>query len=100
MLYKCCTKAAGLFALPYIFALYLPLFSLLTAGLFAYHLLPFIATPVMALNSVYDATMGPGECGNASGIVFDWANATSVNACGNYIRGLAKGLFVGPSAGE
>jgi hypothetical protein len=42
-------------------------------------------TPVLALNSVYDATMGDGACGH-SGIVFDWNNATSVNLCGNYVR--------------
>ena len=29
--------------------------------LFAYHLLPFIKTPVLSLMSQFDATMGPGE---------------------------------------
>jgi len=59
--------------------------------LFAYHLLPYIVSPIMVLNSAYDATMAPGECGH-SGIVFDWNNVTSVNLCGNYIRGLLRGL--------
>jgi hypothetical protein len=66
--------------------------------LFAYHLLPYVATPVLALNSAYDATEGDGECGAGSGIVFDWANATSVNACGDYIRGLMRALLRPPSA--
>jgi len=65
--------------------------------LFAYHLLPFIQTPVFALNSAYDATMGDGACGH-SGITFSWANATSVNECGNYIRNLAHSLLKAPSA--
>jgi len=65
--------------------------------LFAYHLLPYIKTPVMALNSAYDATMGPGDCGH-SGIILDWNNATSVNDCGNYIRGLVRRLMGPPNA--
>jgi len=65
--------------------------------LFAYHVLPFLKTPILALNSAYDATMGNGECAH-SGIAFDWANATSVNLCGNYIRGLVKTLLAPPSA--
>lgn len=65
--------------------------------LFAYHLLPYIKTPVIALNSAYDATMGDGACGH-SGITFNWNNATSVNACGNYIRGLFNKLLAAPSA--
>ena len=32
---------------------------------------------------------GDGQCGH-SGITFDWNNASSVNACGNYIRSLMK----------
>lgn len=47
--------------------------------LFAYHLIPFIKTPFFPLNSVYDATMGNGPCGH-SGIIFNWNNASSVNA--------------------
>lgn len=65
--------------------------------LFAYHLLPFIKTPVLALNSAYDATMGNGDCGH-SGITFDWSNATSVNLCGNYVRDLVRQLLLAPSA--
>jgi len=66
--------------------------------LFAYHLLPFIKTPILGLNSDYDATMGDGQCGAYSGIILDWNNATSVNDCGNYIRGLVKTLLAPPSA--
>jgi len=65
--------------------------------LFAYHLLPYIKTPVFALNSAYDATMGDGQCGH-SGIIFNWNNASSVNACGNYIRSLVRELLAAPSA--
>jgi len=65
--------------------------------LFAYHLIPFLKTPVLALNSAYDATMGNGDCGH-SGIVFDWTNTTSVNLCGNYIRMLVQQLLMPPSA--
>lgn len=65
--------------------------------LFAYHILPFIQTPVFALNSEYDATMGNGQCGH-SGIIFNWGNATSVNLCGGYVSGLVKELLAAPSA--
>jgi hypothetical protein len=65
--------------------------------LFAYHLIPFMKTPFLALNSEYDATMGNGQCGH-SGIIFNWNNASSVNACGAYISGLFKTLAVAPSA--
>jgi len=65
--------------------------------LFAYHILPFITSPIFALNSAYDATMGDGECGH-SGITFNWNNPASVNACGNYIRGLMRVLLAPPSA--
>jgi len=65
--------------------------------LFAYHLMPFIESPVLALNSAYDATMGNGQCGH-SGITFNWNDAKSVNECGNYIRGLFKELLAEPSA--
>ena len=54
--------------------------------LFAYHLMPYIKTPILALNSAYDATMGPGECGANSGIIMDWNNNTAVNLCGNHVR--------------
>lgn len=64
--------------------------------LFAYHILPFIQSPVFALNSAYDATMANGQCGH-SGIIFNWNNVTSVNACGNYIRGLMKQTLAAPS---
>ena len=66
--------------------------------LFAFNLLPFIRTPVFATNSAYDATMGNGPCGRDSGIILDWANATSVNACGNYVRRQAQRLLSAPSA--
>eukprot|EP01113_Clastostelium_recurvatum_P025069 TRINITY_DN3008_c0_g1_i7.p1 TRINITY_DN3008_c0_g1~~TRINITY_DN3008_c0_g1_i7.p1 ORF type:complete len:367 (+),score=50.78 TRINITY_DN3008_c0_g1_i7:20-1120(+) len=65
--------------------------------LFALYMLPYIKTPVFALNSAYDATMGNGPCGN-SGITFNWSNATSVNACGTYIRTLMRKLLQPPSA--
>lgn len=65
--------------------------------LFAMHLLPFITTPVFATNSVYDATMGNGDCDH-SGIVFNWNNASTVNACGNFVRSLVKTLLKAPSA--
>lgn len=64
--------------------------------LFALHALPYISTPVFALNSAYDATMGNGQCGH-SGITFNWDIASSVNACGNYIRGLVRTLLKSPS---
>jgi len=65
--------------------------------LFALHALPFIKTPVFALNSAYDATMADGQCGY-SGIIFNWNNATSVTACGNYVRGLVRTLLKAPSS--
>jgi len=40
--------------------------------------------------------VGDGQCGH-SGIMFNWTDPTSVNACGNYIRGLAHTLLVPPS---
>jgi len=64
---------------------------------FAYHILPFISTPILVQNSAYDATMEDGECGH-SGIIFNWNNPASVNDCGNYISGLMKTLLVPPSA--
>jgi len=67
--------------------------------LFAYHLLPFLKTPVLALNSEYDATMGPGDCGNSSGIVLNWSNNASVNACGAYVVSLMKKTLQPPHAG-
>ena len=66
--------------------------------LFAYHLIPYIKTPIFALNSAYDATMGPGQCGADSGIVMDWNNNTAVNLCGNYVRSQLKQLLKPPSA--
>jgi hypothetical protein len=65
--------------------------------LFAYHLLPFVKTRALALNSAYDATMGDGDCGH-SGIAFNWANASSVNACGDYVRSLVRAALAAPSA--
>jgi len=65
--------------------------------LFAYHLYPFIKTPVLALNSAFDATMGNGDCGH-SGMNFNWNNASSVNDCGNYVRLLFRTQFLPPSA--
>jgi len=66
--------------------------------MFAVHLMPFIKTRILALNSAYDATMGAGECGANSGITLDWNNATSVNLCGNHVRAGLKQLLVAPSA--
>ena len=66
--------------------------------MFAYHLIPFIKTRILALNSAYDATMGAGECGAGSGITLDWSNATSVNLCGNYVRAGLKQRLAAPSA--
>lgn len=65
--------------------------------LFAYALLPFVTTPLLALNSAYDATEGDGQCGH-SGIVFNWNDASSVNSCGEYIRGQMRALLAAPSA--
>lgn len=67
--------------------------------LFAYHLVPFLRTPVMALNSAYDATMGDGECGH-SGIMLNWTDPTSVNACGNYVRWQMRHLLSGADNGN
>ena len=67
--------------------------------LFAYHLLPYLRTPVLALNSEYDATMGPGDCGNSSGIVLNWSDPASVNACGAYVVALMRKTLKPPHAG-
>jgi len=66
--------------------------------MFAYHLIPYVKTRILALNSAYDATMGAGECGAGSGITLDWANATSVNACGNHVRAGLRERLAPPSA--
>jgi len=65
--------------------------------LFAYHMIPYITSPIFILNSAYDATMADGACGY-SGINFNWNDAATVNGCANYIRSLMKSLVVPPSA--
>lgn len=64
--------------------------------MFAYTLLPYIQTPVFALNSAYDATMGNGECGAGSGILMNWTDPSAVNACGNHVRAQMKTVLGGP----
>ena len=64
--------------------------------LFADTLLPYIATPVFALNSAYDATMGNGECGAGSGLVMNWSSPAAVNACGAHVRALMRVVLGGP----
>ena len=66
--------------------------------MFAFHLIPYVKTRILALNSAYDATMGAGECGAGSGITLDWNNATSVNLCGNYVRAGLRQRLAAPSA--
>jgi hypothetical protein len=63
--------------------------------LFAQHLFPYIKNNFMALNSAYDATMGNGECGAGSGIILNWSNPVTVNACGNHVRSQFRQLLMG-----
>lgn len=66
--------------------------------MFADHLIPYINTRILALNSAYDATMGDGECGAGSGITLDWNNATSVNLCGAHVKSQMKVVLAAPNA--
>ena len=63
--------------------------------MFAQHLIPYIETPFLGLNSAYDATMGNGECGAGTGITLNWTNPASVNACGDHVRSQFTALLQG-----
>ena len=39
--------------------------------------------------------MGAGECGAGSGIVLNWTDPTTVNACGNHVRAQLKLRYAG-----
>ena len=68
------------------------------AGLFAYHLIPYLRNPVMSTMSEYDATMGPGQCGNGSSIILNWADPATVNACGAHVAALMQATLKPPHA--
>jgi len=71
--------------------------------LFAPIMIPFVKTPLFALNSRYDASMADGDYGNPSGSQYHCAsytglacNASSVNDFGAYVAAQMKAALVPP----